>query len=142
MRRFAFSMLALAAALSIGPQAQAQAVIEIKMVDKSPTEFAFEPANVTVKRGDTIRWIYAGSLGQPHNVDFRGGGLAGTMSPFLMKEGNSYEITIDDRFQAGVQDFVFSPDVFICMKGRFTVDCGSPDLKLVVPAPRSGSRKE
>ena len=97
-----------------------EGVVVIKMVDKSPTEFAYEPAHVTVAPGTVLRFVQAGDV-YPHNVDFRTGGLKGTMSPFLTKAGETWEITIDDRFAPGVHEFVCTPHEFMGMKGTVTV---------------------
>lgn len=43
--------------------------IIVKMVDKSATEYAFEPADITVRRGDIVRFVQTGST--PHNVEFK-----------------------------------------------------------------------
>ena len=43
-------------------------VHEVRMVGSTEMEFRFEPADLTIKVGDTVRWINASGL--PHNVAF------------------------------------------------------------------------
>ncbi|MFQ5537288.1 MAG: plastocyanin/azurin family copper-binding protein [Gemmatimonadota bacterium] len=136
MPKLLLPFLGLALSLMLVPGVSAQTVHEVKMVDISPTEFRFEPAEVTVKPGDVVRWIYAGTLGQPHNVEFRSPstigqavssepGIVGTMSPFLTKDGETWEVAIDDRFQVGVvHPYVCTPHEAFGMKGTIKVEAG------------------
>lgn len=87
-------------------------------------DFAFEPADLTVRPGDVIRFTQKGI--QPHNVEFRrvprGVDLGGTrMGPFLVKKDDVYELRIDARFKPGIYEFVCTPHELMGMKGRFTV---------------------
>ena len=69
-------------------------VVLIKLVDRSgAVPFAFEPANFTAQRGDTLRFVQASA--QMHNVHFKtqpaGAKLGGaTTSPYLTAKGQSY----------------------------------------------------
>lgn len=141
MRRLFIPLFALAGFLAFGSSVQAQTVHEVKMVDVSLTEFAYEPASITVKPGDIVRWVNAGTLGQPHNVDFRapmglelspddssGPGIVGTISPFLMAIGDTWEITIDERFIVGeTQPYVCTPHEMMGMTGTITVEAQDED---------------
>jgi plastocyanin len=124
MFRLAISLVALAALFTPPQDLAAQTVHEVKMVDISMTSFAFEPAEITVKRGDVVKWIHAGTLGQPHNVEFREGGLAGLMGPMLLSVGDTYELTIDERFLAGANPYLCTPHEAMGMKGTITVSEG------------------
>lgn len=114
-------------------------VVRIEMVD-----FAFEPAEVKVQRGDTLRFVQMTNT--PHNVEFRdvpaGSVFAepgqyssnGTgsstkaapprMGPFLLTRGEVYEVVIDEHFVEGVFYYVCTPHVPMGMTGRIVVEAG------------------
>ena len=46
----------------------ARTVHEVRMVEAPPGNFRFEPAALTIRVGDTVRWINVS--GFPHNVAF------------------------------------------------------------------------
>jgi len=96
----------------------------VKMVDVSDIEFKFEPAELTVKPGDIVSFVATSAT--PHNVDFRsmpdGVDLGDqTVGLYLMEEGATYEITIDERFVAGDYSYVCTPHEFLGMKAVLTV---------------------
>jgi len=100
-------------------------VIVVKMVDVSTTEFKFEPAEITVQPGDTVRFVQAGAM--PHNVDFRttpeGTELGdGKMGPFLTTQDETYDVVIDGRFAQGEHGFVCTPHEYMGMTGTLTVE--------------------
>lgn len=131
------STLALAfVALPTGVAAQTDTateedVVVVKMVDKSATEFAFEPATVTVSPGQTIRFVQEGV--QPHNVEFRDPPPEASlddvlMGPFLVQRGQTYEVIVDDRFIEGSYPYVCTPHEAMGMKGTIVVEVPSgPD---------------
>lgn len=103
---------------------RAGAVVVVKMVDVSATEYRFEPAEISVNPGDTVRFEQAGVM--PHNVEFREGPAgvnlgAARMGPFLTKAGETYDVVIDARFPAGVHKYVCTPHEALGMKGSITV---------------------
>lgn len=129
IRRFLIAAAALALVLVVPPDAQAQdsegSVIIVKMIDISPTEFAFEPANITAQPGDVIRFVQ--TTATPHNVEFKtppgGSDLSAIMmGPFLTQMDETYEIEIDGRFVAGSYDFVCTPHFMMGMTGTLTVE--------------------
>jgi len=100
-------------------------VVIVKMVDVSNTEFKFEPAEITVQPGDTVRFVQSGAM--PHNVDFRtlpeGTDLGDAkMGPFLTTPDETYDVVIDGRFAAGEHGFVCTPHEFMGMTGTLTVE--------------------
>lgn len=100
-------------------------VVVVRMVDKSATEFVFEPADITVTPGQTVRFVQTGAM--PHNVEFRdlpsGTNLgAAAMGPFLLMAGETYEVTIDDRFAPGTHKYVCTPHEIMGMVGTITVE--------------------
>ena len=99
-------------------------VVVVEMVDTSPTAFVFEPANITVRPGDVVRFEQTGMT--PHNVEFQdppsGAGIVEIlMGPYLVNPGATYEVMIDDRFVAGLYTFVCTPHELMGMKGSITV---------------------
>ena len=105
------------------PNAKAN-VIEVKMVDISPTEFGFSPAKITVKQGDIVRFTQVKV--SMHNVEFKGfptgvdlGDLK--VGPYLLAADQVHEFTIDKRFTAGVYDYVCTPHEMMGMKGQIIV---------------------
>ncbi|MDT8368776.1 MAG: plastocyanin/azurin family copper-binding protein [Longimicrobiales bacterium] len=99
-------------------------VVEVKMIDKSTTEFAFNPSEVTVRVGDVVRFIQTGTM--PHNVEFNESAEVATLEevrigPYLTQVGQTYEIEIDGRFSPGRYPFVCTPHQFLGMKGVLTV---------------------
>lgn len=113
---------ALAQVAESGPQ-----MVVVKMVDKSSAQWRFEPAEVTVKPGDTVRFVLEDAV--PHNVEFKkvpkGTKLGeARMGPFLMTKGETYDIVIDGRFAAGIHEYVCTPHEPMGMKGTIKVTTG------------------
>lgn len=112
-------------------------VVRIEMVD-----FAFEPSEVKVQRGDTLRFVQMTNT--PHNVEFRdvpaGSVFAepgeysssdmgsstrpapSRMGPFLLTRGEIYEVVIDEHFVEGVFPYVCTPHVPMGMTGKVVVE--------------------
>ena len=130
-RNLALGALActLIAATWVTPEAETSdrvpQVITVKMVDKSLTEYSFEPAVFTVQSGDIVKFVQTSTM--PHNVDFRGvpegTNLNGSrVGPYLTQPDEVYELVIDERFTAGDHEFVCTPHEFMGMKGVMTVE--------------------
>ena len=99
-------------------------IVVVKMIDKSPTEFAFEPSRVSVKPGDIVRFVM--TTVNVHNIEFRvmpaGVDLgAGKSSGFLTAPGQKFEIAIDKKFVKGDYVFVCTPHEGMGMKGLCVV---------------------
>ncbi len=100
-------------------------VIVVKLVDRSGgVPFAFEPANFTAQRGDTLRFVQASA--QMHNVRFKtqpkGAKLGGAgTSPYLTAKGQSYTVVLDSRFSEGKYEIVCDPHDALGMHGFLTV---------------------
>ena len=101
-------------------------VVVVKLVMRTGSvPFGFEPAKVTVERGDTLRFIE--DAGVMHNVHFKshpdgaklGSAVAG---PYLTNKGQTYNLVIDGRFTDGKYEFVCDPHELIGMKGVLTVE--------------------
>ena len=110
-----------------GPQ-----VVTVRMVDKSATDYVFEPADITVAPGTVIQFVLTGTI--PHNVEFKdvpdGTDLGDAkLGPFLLTKGDAYEITIDDRFALGKHKYVCTPHEMMGMKGTITVQNGGPESR-------------
>ena len=118
----------LASSLAAGAQGAAAGtphVILVKLVAKpGSTPYAFDPANITAVRGDTLRFVDEEAV--PHNVHFKShpnGAKLGaiTVGPYVTNKGQTYDIVIDDRFTAGKYDFVCDPHEMLGMRGTLTV---------------------
>ena len=99
-------------------------VIIVKTVEQSATSFRFEPANITVLPGDTVRFIQQSTM--PHNVEFikspPGTKLGATkVGPYLVQPNQTYDVVIDARFQPGTYQFICTPHVSLGMKGTISV---------------------
>lgn len=113
--------LALAQSSSGAPKGR---VVTVKMLDKSATEFVFEPAQVTVNPGDVVRFVQTGIM--PHNVEFRdvpdnaalGDAKTG---PYLTAPNQTYDVAIDERLPKGTYGFVCVPHESLGMKGSIIV---------------------
>jgi plastocyanin len=118
--------IGVAMAMPAGAQSVAAPhTIVIKLVDQSGSvPFAFEPANFTAQRGDTLRFVQASM--QLHNVHFKtqpaGAKLGGAAtSPFLTAKGQSYTIVVDSRFTQGKYEIACDPHSALGMHGFLTV---------------------
>ena len=106
---------------------------EVKMLGDA-TGYKFDPANITVKQGDAIKFIMVS--GGPHNVAFQNvtdaaakaqldanmpgqkmGELAG---PMVMQPNEAYVVSFA-KVPAGKYDFICTPHAAMNMKGVITV---------------------
>jgi plastocyanin len=106
---------------------------EVKMTGDA-TGYKFDPANITVKQGDAIKFVMVS--GGPHNVAFQNvtdptakaqldanmpgqkmGELAG---PFIMQPNEAYVISFA-KVPAGKYDYVCTPHLAMNMRGVITV---------------------
>jgi plastocyanin len=101
--------------------------VEVKMVEQSPTAMRFEPAEVTIHRGDVVRFVDTGV--QPHNVAFvqgevpAGANLGTAMTgPYVTQKGQTYEVRIDERFTPGRYEYICQPHQQFGMKGTIVVE--------------------
>src|SRR5688572_19040722 len=108
----------------------AKRVVDVTIHDDGG-KFRFEPAEISVRRGDVVRFSL-GSATMPHNVEFvrnsapDGADLGKTWSgPYLQKPGDTYEVPIDGSFIDGTYGFVCTPHAALGMKGTLVVDGGN-----------------
>jgi plastocyanin len=113
-----------AAGGTVTPDAGGQ-VHEVKMVSTNGgASGVFEPAQITVKKGDVIRWVMADGTVM-HNVSFTsaqgnpGGVTLPADSPYLTQQGQSYEAKIDAG--SGTYNYVCVPHAAMGMVGSVTV---------------------
>lgn len=104
------------------PAAQGN-VVEVKMVstDGGATG-VFEPAEVTVRKGDVIRFVTDG--GSAHNVSFPAAENASAASlpaasPYLTTAGQSYDMPV--TMDAGSYTYQCDPHAMMGMKGKVNV---------------------
>lgn len=100
-------------------------VVEIKMISENGgASGKFEPANVTVKKGDVIRWVMADAQAA-HNVSFSmaqgnpAGFSAPADSPYLSQAGQTFEVPVS--MDAGTYHYVCVPHMAMGMVGSITV---------------------
>ena len=110
---------AMAQVAEAGPQ-----TVIVKMVDKSTGQWRFEPEDITVKPGDTVRFVLEDAV--PHNVEFKkvpkGTKLGDArMGPFLLTKGQTYDVVIDSRFAEGTHEYICTPHEPMGMKGTIKV---------------------
>ena len=107
---------------------------EVKMVMDAQGQYKFDPANITVKRGDAIKFTTVS--GQPHNVSFwpdsipanaatqLGANMQNTTAPLtgplLNNPGESYIVSFAG-VPAGVYKMYCTPHLALGMKGAVTV---------------------
>jgi plastocyanin len=106
---------------------------EVKMSGDA-TGYKFDPANLTVKQGDAVKFIMVS--GGPHNVAFQNvtdaaakaqldanmpGQKMGELSgPFIMQPNEAYTVSFA-KVPAGKYDFICTPHAAMNMKGSITV---------------------
>jgi len=123
-------MLVIAVLIALPVNAMAQSkeripvTVIIKMVDKSTAQWRFEPSNITVSLGDTVRFVQEDIV--PHNVEIvkapKGSQIDDVkMGPFLLTLGQVYDLIIDDDFALGIIQYVCTPHVGLGMKGEIEV---------------------
>jgi plastocyanin len=94
--------------------------------------YRFEPANITVKAGDAIKWTMVS--GAPHNVAFQNvpadarAQLAANMpnqisdlsSPMMLNPNESYQVSFAN-VKPGKYDYICTPHLAAGMRGSVTV---------------------
>jgi plastocyanin len=106
---------------------------EVKMIGDG-TNYKFEPADITIKAGDNVKWIMVS--GGPHNVSFdpaevnpaakpqlsgnMDNQMGELMGPLLSNPNESYEISFAG-IPAGKYNYHCTPHLAMNMKGTITV---------------------
>lgn len=106
---------------------------EVKMIGDA-TGYKFDPANITIKQGDAIKWVMVS--GGPHNVAFTnltdaavksqldanmpGTKMAELSGPMLMQPAENYTVSFAG-VKAGSYDYICTPHMAMNMKGVVTV---------------------
>ena len=104
---------------------------EVKMVGDAQG-YRFEPANITIKQGDGIKWVMVS--GGPHNVQFENiaadvkaqlsanmpNQLSDLSSPMLINPNETYEISFAN-VKPGKYAYVCTPHLANNMRGSVTV---------------------
>jgi plastocyanin len=99
-------------------------VVEVRMVTSADgATGTFEPANVTVKKGDTVRFITDGKT--VHNASFKPvenpgkSNLPAETGPYLTTPNQTYDVVIN--MDPGTYNYVCDPHAAMGMKGTVTV---------------------
>ena len=104
----------------------------VQMLVDAQGQYKFEPAEITVKQGDAIKWVMVS--GGPHNVAFQNvpeaakAQLIANMpnqaselsSPMFMTENEEYIVSFAG-IPAGTYDYVCTPHLALGMTGKVTV---------------------
>jgi plastocyanin len=106
---------------------------EVKMIGDAKG-YRFEPADITIKQGDAIKWINVS--GGPHNVAFLnltdatvksqlnanmpGQHMAEDSSPLLMQPNEPYTVSFA-KIPAGKYEYDCTPHAAMGMKGTITI---------------------
>ena len=106
---------------------------EVKMIGDA-TGYKFEPATLTIKAGDAVKWIMVN--GGPHNVAFQNVANAAALSqidanmtgqkmgpgasPMVMQPNEGYTVSFA-KVPAGTYDYICMPHAAMNMKGSITV---------------------
>jgi plastocyanin len=122
-----------AAAGAVAPAPATGKTVEVKMIGDA-TGYRFEPANVTIKSGDAIKWVMVS--GGPHNVTFQNitdptvaaqldanmpGQKMGPLSgPMVMQPNEAYTVSFA-KIPPGKYDNICTPHAALNMKGTVTV---------------------
>lgn len=123
----------LALTLSTSPTTRAQAApphtIVIRLTDNGgPQPYAFEPGDINARRGDTLRFVQAGTT--MHNVHFISvpkGAKLGSLatSDYLTTKGQAFTVVLDSRFPDGRYEIVCDPHMAVGMRAILTVSGGT-----------------
>ena len=121
------------AAGAVAPAPATGAVHEVKMIGDG-TSYKFEPADITIKQGDAIKFINIS--GGPHNVSFdptlipadvkpqlsanMPNQMAELQSPLLLNPNESYTISFA-KIKPGKYEVHCTPHMAMNMKGTITV---------------------
>ena len=115
LKSFFYTALALVLACTVGVASASAATVEVKLGADSGM-LAFEPSSVTIKAGDTVKFV--NNKMAPHNAVFEGhdeyshGDLA-------FNPGESWEETFSE---AGTYDFYCEPHRGAGMVGKVIVE--------------------
>ena len=106
---------------------------EVRMMLDGQT-YKFDPANLTIKQGDGVKWIMVS--GGPHNVAFDPAKIADDVesvlvanmpnqqaplsSPYLTQPNETYTVSFAG-VKPGTYDYVCTPHVMMGMTGKITV---------------------
>lgn len=96
-------------------------VIEVRMVMPGGQNPLYEPANITARPGDVIRFVNVENV---HNVSFPPAGNPSGVdlpapSPYLTQPGQTWELQVD--LPAGTYKFICVPHLAMGMTGTLTV---------------------
>lgn len=112
--------LLVGAALGLTPFAVSEAAVEEIIV----RNFQFDPADVIIQQGDTVRWIWESGAHTATNGTDPGAVGAGTLFDGNLDSGNpQYEAVINDL---GLIPFHCEPHWFTGMTGTITVEPAGP----------------
>lgn len=105
------------------PHSQAQVLHQVAVVDHE-----FQPRNLTISEGDTVRWEWKGDLHNVVAVTLPGGGVkSGAFESELLNTNASFEVEFSRELlnqysrDSGVFGYVCEPHAFFGMHGTVSV---------------------
>lgn len=78
---------------------------------------AFDPSNLTIKEGDTVKWV--NNKLPPHNIIFEGAADKYSHSQLMFAPGEEYSATFDE---SGQFSYYCAPHRGAGMVGKITVE--------------------
>lgn len=121
---FLSSLLLVVTSFFIGANSAAAATYEVKMGADSGM-LQFEPSSVTIKPGDTVKWV--NNKMAPHNVVFDSGDMEDSLATksshkgLFFSPGESYETTFPGDTAPGEYNFYCEPHRGAGMVGKVIV---------------------
>lgn len=119
---------------AVADRASEDGVHEVRMMLSEDGSYVYEPARLSIQKGDRVRWINVS--GWPHNVAFRPGGIpdgaapvldaamadrmADLTGPLLLRANAVYEVSFADA-PAGTYDYFCTPHQMLGMTAQLTV---------------------
>ena len=122
-----FALVLVIGSFMVSVSPAAAATVTVKMGSDNGM-LMFEPANVTISKGDTVKWV--NNKLPPHNIVFDEKNiptgskeLATKLSheALLFSPGESYEVTFGDDVPAGTYSYFCAPHRGAGMMGKITV---------------------
>lgn len=109
------TLLFVVASMFVAVNSASANTVEVKMGADSGM-LAFQPKEVTIKAGDTVKWV--NNKLAPHNAVFEGAAASKSHKGLLFAPGESFEVTFDE---AGEYTYYCEPHRGAGMVGKVIV---------------------
>lgn len=127
-QRLLFGLMILLMGVVVAGRPAAAATVEIKMGADNGL-LSFQPAQVSIKPGDTVKWV--NNKLPPHNIVFEPSGIPGgdqavaselSHQGMLFSPGEAVEVTFSPELPAGTYTYYCAPHRGAGMVGKITVE--------------------